>query len=374
MREYALVFCVAAAVTFLLTPVVRRLAMRSGVVKQPSAGGVHTIPTPELGGIAMYAGVAAALLVAHKMPTLQRTFQNSSATTAILIAAGLMCFIGALDDKWDLDALTRFAGMIVAAGVMVLMGVQLFLFYVPFGGIGTVLLGRDEAVPLTILFCVATVNAVNWIDGLDGLAAGVTCISAVAFFAYSYHLGVVGYGDVAYPPTLICAVTAGVCAGFLPHNFSPARIFMGDSGAYMLGLLLASATTTATNADSQTFGSLAGSLPLVLPLVIPALVLAIPLGDMLVVIARRLRSGKAPWASADRKVHLPHRMLKLGHTPRRTVLIIYLWAALIAFGGVAMTLTDSITMVLSLVAGLAVVALVLSNVPRLRALRRTGRA
>jgi UDP-GlcNAc:undecaprenyl-phosphate/decaprenyl-phosphate GlcNAc-1-phosphate transferase len=370
VREYALVLCIAAAVTFLLTPVVRRLAMRVGAVKQPSAGGVHTIPTPELGGIAMYGGVAAALVVAHKMPTLQRTFTNSSATTAILIAAGLMCLIGALDDKWRLDPLTRFAGEIVAAGIMVLMGVQLFLFYVPFGGIGTVLLGRDQAVPLTILFVVATVNAVNWIDGLDGLAAGVTCISALAFFAYSYHLGKIGYGDVAYPPTLICAVTAGACIGFLPHNFSPARIFMGDSGAYMLGLLLASATTTATNADSQSFHGLAGALPLLLPLVIPALVLAIPLGDMLVVIVRRLRTGKTPWESADRKVHLPHRMLKLGHTQRRTVLLIYLWSALLAFGGVAMTLTQSMAMVLSLVGALAIVALVLSNAPRLRALRR----
>ena len=372
MREYALVFCVAAAVTFLLTPVVRRLAMRAGVVKHPRDRDVHTIPTPEWGGVAMYGGVAAALVVAHKMPTLQRTFHNSSATTAILIAAGLMCLIGALDDKWDLDALTRFAGQIVAAGVMVLLGVQLFLFYIPFGGIGTVLLGRDEAVPLTILFCVATVNAVNWIDGLDGLAAGVTGISALAFFAYSYHLGKIGYGDVAYPPTLICAVTAGVCAGFLPHNFSPARIFMGDSGAYMLGLLLAAATTTSTNADSQSFHGLAGSLPLLLPLLIPAVVLAIPLGDMMLVIARRLRAGQAPWA-ADRTVHLQHRMLRLGHTQRRTVLLIYLWAALLAFGGVAITLTHSMATVLSLVGGLAIVALILSNVPRLRALRRPAR-
>jgi UDP-GlcNAc:undecaprenyl-phosphate GlcNAc-1-phosphate transferase len=372
VREYALVFCIAAAVTYLLTPVVRRFAMRSGVVKYPRARDVHTIPTPELGGLAMYGGVAAALLVAHKMPTLHRTFENSSATTAVLITAGLMCFIGALDDKWDLDPLTRFAGQIVAAGVMVLLGVQLLLFYVPFGGIGTVLLGRDQAVPLTILFVVATVNAVNWIDGLDGLAGGVTLISALAFFAYAYHLGKIGYGDVAYPPTLICAVTAGACAGFLPHNFSPARIFMGDSGAYMLGALLASASTAATNADPQSFHGLSGSLPLLLPLVIPALVLAIPLGDMLIVIVRRLRAGQAPWA-ADRAVHLQHRMLRLGHTPRRTVLLIYLWAALLAFGGVAMTFTDSAAVVLSLVGALAVVALVLSNVPRLRALRRPVR-
>lgn len=369
MREYALVACIAAVVTFLLTPVVRLLAMRCGVVKYPRDRDVHTIPVPEWGGIAMYAGVAAALLVAHRMPTLHRTFENSSATTAILIAAGLMCIVGMVDDKWELDQLTQLAGQVVAAGVMVLLGVQLFLFYVPFGGVGTVLLGRDQAVPLTILFCVATVNAVNWIDGLDGLAAGVICISALAFFAYSYHLGKAGYGDVAYPPTLICAVTAGACAGFLPHNFNPARIFMGGSGALMLGLLLASATTTATNADSQTFGSLGGSLPLLLPLIIPALVLAIPFGDMVLAILRRLRSGQAPWA-ADRTAHIHHRLLHLGHSQRRAVLLIYLWAALIAFGGVAISMTHSVGMVLSLVGVLAVIALVLSNIPRLRTMRR----
>lgn len=369
MREYALVFCVAAAVTFLLTPLVRRLAMRCGVVKHPRDRDVHTIPVPEWGGVAMYGGIAAALLVAHRMPTLQRTFANSSATTAILISAGIMCLVGMLDDKFDFDQLTQLAGQIVAAGVMVLLGVQLFLFYVPFGGVGTVLLGRDEAVPLTILFCVATVNAVNWIDGLDGLAAGVVGISAGAFFLYSYHLGKVGYGDVAYPPTLICAVTAGACAGFLPHNFNPARIFMGGSGALMLGLLLASSTATATNADPQSFHTLAGSLPLLLPLVIPALVLAIPLGDMILTILRRLRSGQAPW-SADRTAHLHHRLLVLGHTQRRAVLLIYFWAALLAFGGVAVTLTNSVAMVASFVGALAVIALILTNVPRLRSARR----
>lgn len=147
---------------------------------------------------------------------------------------------------------------------------------------------------------------------------------------------------------------------------------MGGSGALMLGLLLASATTTATNADSQSFGTLAGSLPLVLPLIIPALVLAIPFGDMVIAIVRRLRAGQAPWA-ADRTAHIHHRLLHLGHTQRRAVLLIYLWAALIAFGGVAITLTHSIAMVLSLVGVLAVIALVLSNVPRLRALRRSPR-
>lgn len=373
MREYALVFFVAAAVTFLMTPIVRMLAIRVGAVKKPRARDVHTVPVPELGGIAIYAGVVAAMLVAHRMPTLHRTFANNSETTAIIAAAGLMCLLGAIDDKWDLDALTKLAGEIVATGTMVLLGVQLLLFYIPFGHVGTVLLGRDEAVPLTVLLCVLAANAVNFIDGLDGLAAGVGAISAMAFFAYCYHLGKVGYGDVAYTPTLICAVLAGACIGFLPHNFNPARIIMGDSGALMIGLLLASAPTTATTADPQSFSNLSGGLPLVIPLVIPLIVMAVPLVDMALAVVRRLARGRSPFSS-DRK-HLHHRLVDMGHSQKRAVLLIYLWAALLASGGVAMSLTDSIGAVLWSVGAAALVALVLSSVPWLRSrwtLRRSG--
>jgi UDP-GlcNAc:undecaprenyl-phosphate GlcNAc-1-phosphate transferase len=370
MREYALVFCVAAAVTFLLTPIVRALAIGWGVVKKPRERDVHTTPTPELGGLAIYGGIAAALLVAHRMPTLQRTFANSSEITAILVAGGLICLVGVVDDKWVLDPLTKLAGQIVSAGVMVLLGVQILLFYVPFGGIGTVLLGRDEAVPITIIICVAAANAINFIDGLDGLAAGVGLISACAFFAYAYHLGKVGYGDVAYTPTLICAVLAGACGGFLPHNFHPARIFMGDTGALLIGLLLAATTITGTTADPQSFHNLAGSLPLLLPVLMPFLVLAVPVLNIVLAVVRRVAAGRSPF-SPDRK-HLHDRLLDMGHTQRRAVLLIYLWAALVAFGGVALTLTDSVELVLWLVGSIAVVALILSNIPRLRSLWRSG--
>ncbi len=370
MREYALVLCVAAAVTFLLTPLMRVVAVKWGAMAQPRDRDVHTIPTPKLGGVAMYGGVAAALLVAHHMPTLQRTFANSSETSAILIAGGLICAVGVIDDRWELDALTKLAGQIVAAGVMVLLGVQLLLFYLPFG-VGTVLLGRDEAVPLTVLLCVLIVNALNFIDGLDGLAAGVAAIAGLAFFLYAYHLGKVGYGDVAYTPTLISAVLAGACVGFLPHNFQPARTFMGDSGAMLVGLLLASAATTATTADPQSFGSLAGALPLLLPLLIPLIVLAVPFVDLILAVVRRVKAGRSPF-SAD-KLHLHHRLLEIGHSQRRAVLLIYFWAALLAFGGVSISITSSPALVLSMVGALAVVALVLSSIPRLRALRRPTR-
>jgi UDP-GlcNAc:undecaprenyl-phosphate/decaprenyl-phosphate GlcNAc-1-phosphate transferase len=369
VREYALVFCIAAAVTFLLTPVVRIVAMRWGAVAQPRDRDVHAIPTPRLGGVAIYAGVAAALLVAHLMPTLQRTYVRGSETTAVLVAGGIICLLGVIDDKWELDSLTKLAGQVFAAGVMVLLGVQLLQFYVPFGEVGTISFGRNDSVPLTVILCLLTINALNFIDGLDGLAAGVAVIAALAFFAYSYHMARVGYGDVAFAPTLLSAVLAGACLGFLPHNFSPARVFMGDSGSMLIGLMLAAAAVTAsTGADPQSFDAgQFGSLPLLLPLLIPLVVLAVPLVDLLLAVVRRVKAGRSPFAPD--KMHLHHRLLEIGHSQRRAVLIIYFWSALLAFGGVAMSIADPLT-VLSVVGALAVVAVVLSSVPRLRAQRR----
>ncbi|HEY9474615.1 MAG TPA: MraY family glycosyltransferase [Mycobacteriales bacterium] len=365
--EYLLVLCVAAAVTFILTSLIRIVAVRWGAMARVRDRDVHAIPTPRLGGVAMYGGIAAALLVAQLMPTLQRNFRQGSETTAVLVAGGLIVLLGALDDRWELDAVTKLAGQVVAAGVMVLLGVQLAQFYLPFGGGSTIIFGRDQAVPLTILLTVVTVNAMNMIDGLDGLLAGVSAIAALAFFFYSYHLSLVGYGDLAFTPTLLSAVLAGACIGFLPHNFQPARIFMGDSGSMLVGLMLASAATTATRADAQSFGSLLGALPLLLPLLIPTLVLAVPLVDLTLAVFRRVRAGRSPFTPD--KLHLHHRLLELGHSQRRAVLLIYFWSALIAFGGVAMSITDNAGWVLSVVGVLAVVAIVLSSVPTLRELR-----
>jgi UDP-GlcNAc:undecaprenyl-phosphate GlcNAc-1-phosphate transferase len=366
--EYGLVFAIAAAVTFVLTPVARVVALRWGAMAQPRDRDVHAIPTPRLGGIAMYGGVAAALLVAHLMPTLQLTYARGSETTAVLVAGGFICLLGVVDDRWQVDALTKLAGQVFAAGVMVLLGVQLLSFYVPFGGVGTLTFSRNDSVPLTLLFCLVSINAINFIDGLDGLAAGVAGIAALAFFAYSYHLARAGYVEVAFAPTLLSAVLAGACLGFLPHNFAPARIFMGDSGSMLVGLMLAaSAITATTGADPQGFGNTLGQLPLFLPL-LPLVVLAIPLVDLLLAVVRRVKAGRSPFAPD--KMHLHHRLLEIGHSHRRAVLIIYFWSALLAGGGVAMSMSDGPLPVLAAVGILAAVALLLSSVPRLRALRR----
>jgi UDP-GlcNAc:undecaprenyl-phosphate GlcNAc-1-phosphate transferase len=283
----------------------------------------------------------------------------------VLVSGAMICFIGVLDDRYELDSITKLAGQVAATGVMVTKGgVQMAAIYLPFGHAGTVSLGRDVAIPITILLTILTINALNFIDGLDGLAAGVTAISALAFFVFAYHLVSHNYIDVANTPTLLTAALAGTCIGFLPHNFSPARIFMGDSGSMLLGLVLSAAATTATtSADPQSFGHLLGSLPLLLPL-LPIAVLAIPFVDLLLAIVRRVRRGQSPFAPD--KEHLHHRLLEIGHTHRRAVLLLYFWSALLAFGGVALSLMRGPWLVISVLCVLAAIGLVMSAVPRLR--------
>jgi UDP-GlcNAc:undecaprenyl-phosphate/decaprenyl-phosphate GlcNAc-1-phosphate transferase len=372
MREYVVVLLTAGLVTYLATPVVRLAAVRLRMMAAPRERDVHVIPTPRGGGVAMYLGVAAAVLVATRLPALQRTFDDSQ-TAAVLVAGGLICALGVLDDKFGLDALTKLTGQIAAAGVMVLLGVQLLYVFLPVADIGTLSLGPDIGVPLTLLLTVLTVNALNFIDGLDGLAAGVSAIAALAFFAYSYNLGVEGYDDIASAPTLITAVLAGACLGFLPHNFSPARIFMGDSGSMLVGLMLSAAAVSATGqADPQTFDSAATLLPLALPLLVPIAVLSIPFIDLVMAVVRRSLRGRSPF-SPD-KMHLHHRLLAIGHSHRRAVLVMYFWAALLSFGAVGLSITGGRVELLVGIAVLLVLGVVVVLSPRARRAAREARA
>ena len=372
MREYVVVLLTAGLVTYLATPVVRLAAVRLRMMAAPRERDVHVIPTPRGGGVAMYLGVAAAILVATRLPALQRTFDDSQ-TAAVLVAGGLICALGVLDDKFGLDALTKLTGQIAAAGVMVLLGVQLLYVFLPVADIGTLSLGPDIGVPLTLLLTVLTVNALNFIDGLDGLAAGVSAIAALAFFAYSYNLGVEGYDDIASAPTLITAVLAGACLGFLPHNFSPARIFMGDSGSMLVGLMLSAAAVSATGqADPQTFDSAASLLPLALPLLVPIAVLSIPFIDLVMAVVRRSLRGRSPF-SPD-KMHLHHRLLAIGHSHRRAVLVMYFWAALLSFGAVGLSITGGRVELLVGIAVLLVLGVVVVLSPRASRAAREARA
>ncbi|MCW2776728.1 MAG: putative undecaprenyl-phosphate alpha-N-acetylglucosaminyl 1-phosphate transferase [Frankiales bacterium] len=367
MREYLLVLLVAAAVTNLLTPVARWAALGLGAMTEVRDRDVHDTPTPRLGGLAMYAGIVAAFLVARALPALHGVFAYSD-VKAVVVAGGVLVVVGFADDVWGLDALSKLAGQVVAAGVMVLLGLQLLTLSLPF--LGATALG-PEGVPLTILLALLTINAINFVDGLDGLAAGVGAIAALAFFAFSYALSSGSVTGVAQArissPTLIAAVLAGACLGFLPHNFNPARIFMGDTGAMLIGLVLAASVVSLTG--QVNYGNLPpeASFPVLLPLLLPFAVLAVPLVDLLLAVVRRTRAGRSPFAPD--KAHLHHRLLEIGHSHRRAVLILYFWTALLAFGAVTASLSKGPLPVLAGCAALAVVALLASSVPRLRAAR-----
>jgi UDP-GlcNAc:undecaprenyl-phosphate/decaprenyl-phosphate GlcNAc-1-phosphate transferase len=368
LREYLLVGLTTAVLTFLLTGMVRLLAIYTGAVATPRERDVHRAPIPRLGGVAMYGGILGGVLLSHQLPVLRRSFEFSGDVVGVLVAGGLIMLIGALDDRFELDSLTKFAGQVTAAGVLVLYDVQWFIFWVPWNGsagrVGSVLvLGQDQAVFVTVALAVVLVNAMNFVDGLDGLAAGIGLIAAVAIGAFTLQLLYRSGGSVSlYPPTLIAALVAGACLGFLPHNFQPARIFMGDSGAMLIGLMLAAASTSASGKiDPNNYGA-TDVLALLSPLLVVAAVLFVPLLDLLLAVVRRTRAGRSPFA-AD-KLHLHHRLLEIGHSHRRAVLLIYLWAALLAFGAVALTLFDVYVVVWSVMLGL-LVAVVGSMIPRL---------
>src|ERR1700733_2713950 len=237
MREYGLTILVAAAVTYLFTPLVRRFAIAVGAEHRGRARDVHTEPVPLLGGIAMYLGLAAALLVASRLTHLSTVFVGTRVGSGLLLAGGLVGLMGFVDDRWGLGAITKLAGQGGAGGILVWSGAVVVWLPVPGGG--TLSLTSDQQTVLTILVVVVTINAVNFIDGLDGLAAGIVGIGAAAFFLYYYTLTKRLGLDEQTNPALASAILAGVCLGFLPHNFHPARIFMGDTGSMLLGLLLA---------------------------------------------------------------------------------------------------------------------------------------
>ncbi len=359
--EYLLVACVGAIVTLLLTPVARRVAIRVGAVAKPRDRDVHAVAIPRMGGVAMLAGFALALFVASRLPTLGEGFKFGPEIPWIVGAGAIICGIGVLDDIYELDSLTKLAGQALATGVMVTQGgVQLGL--VPLVGT-TLSFTGSFGVPVTVLLTLLIINALNFIDGLDGLAAGVSTISAVAFFVFSYHLAQDGFTQSASPPTLLAAALAGTCIGFLPHNFFPAKIFMGDSGSMLVGLMLsAAATTSTTTTDSQVFSGT--SLAIFLPLIVPASVLALPFLDLLLAVVRRVARGRSPFAPD--KQHLHHRLLEIGHSHRRAVLLLYFWSAVVAFAGVGVSFAGSQSLVLWLLLAFVVVGLLVSLVPTLR--------
>ncbi|MFT3899633.1 MAG: MraY family glycosyltransferase [Gordonia sp. (in: high G+C Gram-positive bacteria)] len=372
LRELVLVGATATAVTFLLTSLVRVFAIRVGAVAVPRARDVHVIPTPRLGGIGMFIGAVAAIALAAQLPALNRGFAYSSTMTAVIVAGLIIVLVGVVDDRWGLDALTKFAGQVTAAGVLVGLDPQnlsWWTFSVP-GSIGVLSLDSVQAGLLTVVITVATINAINFIDGLDGLAAGLGLVAALAICLYSLgQLRDFGGAQAFYPPAMITVALAGACLGFLPHNFSPARIFMGDSGAMLIGLMLAAASASSQNPGYAYGTSTADIFTLLSPLVLVAAVMFIPMLDMLMAIVRRTRAGVG-FYTPD-KMHLHHRLLELGHSQARVALLIYLWVGVLTLSVAASTIMPLRILGPIFGAGL-LIALTFTFLPRIaRVFRRT---
>ena len=369
-REYALVFGTAVVVTFLLTGLVRLLAVRLGAVTPIRERDVHSLPIPRMGGVAVYAGFAAAVLMAVQLPALGGAFLTSSEVLGVLVAGGVICLVGVMDDRFDLDAIAKLAGQILAAGVLVLFGVQWQLIWLPSEGPtggSIIFLDQTQGIVLTVLLTVVLTNAMNFIDGLDGLLAGVAAISALAIFIFSARqLALSGDVGSASQSPLIAAALVGACIGFLPHNFAPARIFMGDSGAMFIGLVIAGATVSASGKiDNSTFGPRT-NIALLAPLIVALAVVFIPVLDFLLAVIRRTKEGRHPF-SAD-KQHLHHRMLAIGHTHRQAVLIFYYWAFVLAGGAVSLVFVTWEVAIVP-VCVLIAVGLAFSAWPKMRARR-----
>jgi UDP-GlcNAc:undecaprenyl-phosphate GlcNAc-1-phosphate transferase len=368
VREYLLTLCITAAVTYLLTGPVRKFAIVAGAMPEIRARDVHREPTPRLGGIAMFFGLCAGLLVADHLTNLSEVFAKSDEPRALLSGAALIWLIGVLDDKFEIDALIKLGGQMIAAGVMVMQG--LTILWLPIPSVGIVALTQWQGTLLTVALVVITINAVNFVDGLDGLAAGMVCIASAAFFMYAYRLWY-SYGiEAAAPATLFAAVLIGMCLGFLPHNMHPARIFMGDSGSMMIGLVLAAGAISITGQVDPDVMNLYGSerstvysmVPVYIPLLMPLTIIAIPAADLILAIVRRTWRGQSPFA-ADRG-HLHHRLLEVGHSHSRAVLIMYFWSAVIAFGTLAYTVNAASMWIVLAIAMFSGAGLFLLLLPR----------
>ena len=320
---YALVGGIAAVCTFVGTFAVRAIATRIGFVDEPDERRIHTRTTPNGGGVAMFVAFLVAMIVASTIPALRNLFQGSSEPLGIVLACTVIVAVGVIDDARDMSAPAKMSGQVLAAMVLVFLGVTMFWFKLPFAGL--IVLSSSVTPLLTALWVIGMTNAVNFIDGLDGLAAGVVAIAAGAIAVYGLHLMSAGALQSDNVGPLVAVIACGVCVGFLPHNFHPARVFMGDAGALFLGLLMAVSTMViggrTTDVTGQTYFFFA-------PLLIPLFILGVPIVDMAFAFVRRT-ARRTHFHSPD-KDHIHHRLVRLGHGPRRTVVILWAWTALLS--------------------------------------------
>jgi UDP-GlcNAc:undecaprenyl-phosphate GlcNAc-1-phosphate transferase len=320
---YAVVGGIAAVATYLSTWLVRRVALRLHLVVKPDERRVHEVPTPTAGGGAMFLGFLVAMAVASVLPQFHDAFRSSD-PLAIVLGAAIIFAVGLGDDLREISAPAKLSGQVFAGSVLALLGVSMFFLQVPFAGV--LVLSPDWQPLLTVVWVAGMANAVNLIDGLDGLAAGVVAIAAAAFFLYANRLSGAGLLAPDNIGPLIAVIACGLGVGFLPHNFHPSKIIMGDAGALLLGLLMASTTITVGGRTADQFSG--QTYFFFAPLFIPFFILGVPLFDMAFAFVRRT-ANRTGFATPD-KNHLHHRLLRLGHGHRRSVLILWAWTALLS--------------------------------------------
>lgn len=324
LGTYAIVLITAFVATFAAVPLARRLAIRYGAVAMPSDRRVNVWATPTLGGAAMMFGLLIAVAVATQLPELEPIFDPGTEIMGV-VAGGFVIFaVGLIDDVREVSAPAKIAGMVLAGSIFTLVGVGIFFFRVPFSGF--YVLSPDLSALITVLWVIGMANAINLVDGLDGLAAGIVAIAAGSFYLYARQLAGADLLRADNPSPLISVIVLGLCLGFLPHNVHPARIFMGDAGALLLGTLMAASTIsvggrTADQFSGQTYFFFA-------PLFIPLFILGVPVVDLAFAVIRRA-VGRQGLATADKK-HLHHRLMEMGHGQRRSVLILWTWTAMLS--------------------------------------------
>jgi UDP-GlcNAc:undecaprenyl-phosphate/decaprenyl-phosphate GlcNAc-1-phosphate transferase len=370
---YSLVLSVAAVTTFLLAFVVRRVAVRIGAISVPGARSVHERATPTLGGAAMFGGFLVAMAVASQVPQFHEMFDSAVEPIGVMVAAAVMFVVGAVDDLWErrggVSPPAKVAGMVLSGSVLSLFGVTMLYFRVPFARYDYVVLSADLAPLVTVLTVVIMANAINLIDGLDGLAAGIVAIGAGAFFLYSQKLSDLNLLREPNIGPLMAILAVGLCLGFLPHNFNPARIIMGDSGALLLGLMMAVSTSVVGGrADPSGQGFVGQTYFFLAPFVIPLLILGVPILDLVFAVIRRASRRQA--IDVADKGHLHHRLMNLGHGHRRSVLILWAWTLVLSGFVLYPVLTDENPSYLPF--GMAAIAIVLYTVlhPSVRRRRR----
>ena len=353
---YVLVAGVAAVVTFALALLIWKLSTRFRLYPKIRERDVHTRPTPRLGGVAMFLGVVIAFAVGSQLPQLSIVFSEPGKILAVLGAAAIIVGIGVADDIWDLDWLTKLAGQIIAAALLAWQGVQ--IVQLPGLQHTALLLSPYMFLVITVFLVVLVMNALNFIDGLDGLVAGVAIIANSVFFIYSYIVTYQPTAQSAYfnLPQFVSAVLIGACVGFLPLNWHPAKLFMGDAGALLVGLLMATSTIGFTGTFDASSLSDKQLLPAFIPILRPFAVFLVPLIDFGSAVFRRLRAGKSPF-SADR-LHLHHRLLDMGHSHLHAVLIFYAWTATASVGLLLFLFTPSWVAILVTATGLVICTIV----------------